>query len=59
VRNLSLKAMKEYVLWFLKVCLGQLQFMSGLFDLNELKQRLRKLIERSSTLKPQAAALVE
>ena len=57
--NLSLKALKEYVLWFLKVCLDQVQFMSGLFDLNELKQRLRTLAERSSALKPQAAALLE
>lgn len=57
--NLSLKALKEFVLWFLRVCLDQVQFMSGLFDLNELKQRLRTLVERSSTLKPQAAALLE
>jgi Fic family protein len=57
--NLSLKALKEYVLWFLKVCLDQVQFMSGLFDLKELKQRLRTLVERSSHLKPQAAALLE
>jgi len=57
--NLSLKALKEYVLWFLKVCLDQVEFMSGLFDLNELKQRLRTLVERSSALKPQAAALLE
>ena len=57
--NLSLKALKEFVLWFLRACLDQVQFMSGLFDLNELKQRLRTLVERSSTLKPQAAAILE
>jgi Fic family protein len=57
--NLSLKALKEFVLWLLKVCLDQVQFLSGLFDLNELKQRLRTLVERSSTLKPQAAAILE
>jgi len=57
--NLSLRALKEYVLWFLKVCLDQVQFMSGLFDLNELKQRLRTLVERSNSLKPQAATLLE
>jgi len=57
--NLSLKVLKEFVLWFLRVCLDQVQFMSGLFDLNELKQRLRILVERSSNLKPQAAALLE
>ena len=57
--NLSLKALKEFVLWFLTVCLDQVEFMSGLFNLNELKQRLGTLVERSSTLKPQAAALLE
>ena len=34
-------------------------FMSGLFDLNELRQRLRTLVQRSNTLKPEAAALLE
>jgi Fic family protein len=57
--NLSLRALEEYVLWFLKVCLDQVQFMSGLFDPNELKQRLRTLVERSNSLKPQAATLLE
>jgi len=57
--NLSLKALKEFVLWFLTVCLDQVEFMSGLFNLNELKQRLGTLVERSSTLKAQAAALLE
>ena len=57
--NHSLKALKEFVLWFLRVCLDQVQFMSGLFDLNELKQRFRTLVERSSTLKPQVAAILE
>jgi Fic family protein len=47
------------VQWFLKVCLDQVQFMSGLFNLNELKQRLRTLVERTSSLNPQAAALLE
>lgn len=57
--NLSLKALKDFVLWFLRVCLDQVQFMSGLFDLNELRQRLRTLVQRSNTLKPEAAALLE
>jgi Fic family protein len=57
--NLSLKALKDYVLWFLRVCLDQVQFMSELFDLNKLRQRLRTLVQRSNTLKPEAAALLE
>jgi Fic family protein len=57
--NLSLNSHEQYVQWFLKVCLDQVQFMSGLFNLNELKQRLRTLVERTSSLKPQAAALLE
>jgi Fic family protein len=57
--NLSLKALKDFVLWFLRVSLDQVQFMSGLFDLNELRQRLRTLVQRNNTLKPEAAALLE
>ena len=57
--KLSLKALKDFVLWLLRVCLDQVQFMSGLFVLNELRQRLRILVERNSTLKPEAAALLE
>jgi Fic family protein len=57
--NLSLKALTEFTLWFLRVCLDQVQFMSGLFDLDNLARRLRAYVERSEKLKPEAARLLE
>ena len=46
--NLSLKALQDFVLWFLS-CLDQVQFVSGPFDLNELQQRFLISVERSSS----------
>jgi Fic family protein len=57
--NLSLRALNELVLWFLKVCLDQVKFMSGLFEIDALARRLRSYVERSDTLKPEAARLLE
>jgi len=57
--NLSLRALQEFVLWFLKVCLDQVTFMSSLFDLNNLSQRMTSYVQRSSRLKPQAAGLLQ
>ena len=57
--NLSEAALQAFVLWFLKVCLDQVTFMSGLFDLDGLSKRLRRYVERSDRLKPQAARLLE
>lgn len=57
--NLSLKALTEYTAWFLKVCLDQIDFMDELFDLDNLSGRLKRLIGRSETLKPEAAFLLE
>ena len=56
--NLSQRALSEYTLWFLKVCLNQVTFMSGLFDLDNLAKRLRTHVERSDTLKPESARLL-
>ena len=57
--NLSEAALTDFTLWFLKVCLDQVQFMSGLFEIGTLSQRLRGYVARSLVLKPQAAALLE
>ena len=32
--NLSQRALTEFMLWFLHVCLDQITFMSGLFDID-------------------------
>lgn len=57
--NLSEAALRAFVLWFLKVCLDQVNFTSGLFDLDGLSKRLRRYVERSDRMKPQAARLLE
>lgn len=57
--NLSEAALREFVLWFLKVCVDQVSFMSSLFEIETLLRRLRSLVERSDDLKPEAAWLLE
>lgn len=57
--NLSQHALEEFVAWFLRVCLDQVTFMASLFELNALGSRLRRLVQQSETLKPEAARLLE
>jgi Fic family protein len=57
--NLSQKALQEFVLWFLRVCLDQTTFMSGLFELDRLAERFKAYVLRSADLKPEAVALLQ
>jgi Fic family protein len=57
--NLSQRALTEFILWFLRVCLDQVTFMSGLFEIDTLTRRLRTYVERDDKLKPEAARLLE
>jgi Fic family protein len=57
--NLSQRALSDFVLWFLRVCLDQVTFMSGLFELDTLARRLKSYVERDETLKPEATRLLE
>src|SRR5581483_800139 len=57
--NLSLKALGDFSLWFLRVCLDQIVFMSSLFDLGSLKERLRTYVERNPPLRPESASLLQ
>ncbi|KPF72550.1 filamentation induced by cAMP protein fic [Bosea sp. AAP35] len=57
--NLSERALIEFVLWFLRICLDQVTFMTGLFELDALARRLRSYVERSDKLRPEAASLLE
>lgn len=57
--NLSLKATEEYTEWFLRVCLDQISFMTSLFDLEDLRRRLRFYVERNQALAPESASLLE
>ena len=56
--NLSQRALEDFTLWFLQVCLDQVTFMSGLFDLGTLAKRYQRYVDRSETLKPEAANLL-
>ena len=57
--NLSQKAFNAYCLWFLRVCLDQITFMMGLFQIDTLSLRLRAYVERHDKLKPEAQRLLE
>lgn len=57
--NLSQAALIEFTEWFLKVCLDQLSFMSELFDLESLGQRLATYVDRHEKLKPEGAKLLQ
>ena len=57
--NLSLGALVDFTLWFLKVCLDQVTFMSGLFEINTLARRLAIYVERSENLRPETLSLLE
>jgi Fic family protein len=56
--NLSRHALVEFTAWFLKVCLDQVSFMSGLFALDTLVDRLKLYADRRA-LKPGAFAILE
>ena len=57
--NLSQRALTDFILWFLRVCLDQVTFMSGLFEIDTLARRLRIYVDRNEKLKPEAARLLE
>ena len=57
--NLSQRALTEFTLWFLNVCLDQVTFMSGLFELDNLMRRLHNYVDRGDRLKPEAANLLD
>jgi Fic family protein len=57
--NLSLRALNEFVTWFLQVSVDQVTFMASLFDIDALARRLKVYVERNSDLKPEATRLLE
>lgn len=56
--NLSQRALADFTLWFLRVCVDQVTFMSSLFDLSTLVKRLHAYADRNE-LKPEAGRLLE
>jgi Fic family protein len=57
--NLSQRALEDFVLWFLRVCLDQVTFMTGLFELDTLVNRLGKLARDDQRFRPDSARLLE
>jgi Fic family protein len=55
---ISRYALGDFVLWFLKVCLDQVTFMSELFALDTLIERLRAYVARRD-MRPEASRLLE
>jgi Fic family protein len=56
--NLSLAGLSLFATWFLQVCLDQVDYMAGLFDLDTLAGRLGRYVAQSETLAPEAARLL-
>lgn len=58
--NLSRAALIEYTEWFLRVCLDQVKFMTDLFGINTLSNRLTRYVAlRADVFKPEAAYLLQ
>ncbi len=57
--NLSLRALSEFTLWFLRVCLDQVNFMSNLFEINALAKRFQSYVAQKEKLKPESSRLLE
>jgi Fic family protein len=56
--NLSLRALTEFTLWFLRVCLDQVNFMSSLFEIEILARRFKTYVQ-SRGLKPESSRLLD
>jgi len=56
--NLSRRALEVFVVWFLKVCIDQITFMSELFDFDNLSARLIHYVEQQN-LKPESRAVLQ
>lgn len=57
--NLSLRALTEFTVWFLKVAVDQVRFMTGLFDLDRLALRLRDYAGMERRFRPEAVHLLD
>ena len=57
--NLSLRALGDFTLWFLRVCIDQVRFMTSLFDLNALSSRLQLFVERDPMLRIEAGHILQ
>ncbi len=58
-RNLSTRCLEEFTVWFLRVALDQVHFMTSLFELETLAERLEKYVVESLSLDASAWAIVD
>jgi len=56
--NLSTEATREFVIWFLKVCLDQIEFMQGLLELESLTQRLEQAVREHTQAREESLAIL-
>jgi len=56
--NLSEKALRAFVVWFLQVCLDQVGFMDSLFDLKNLQSRFAHYVKGHPDWKPEAVHIL-
>lgn len=57
--HLSQKGIEIFAAWFLHVCLDQLTYMSGLFELDALSKRLERHVTLSDTLPKEGIRLLQ
>jgi len=57
--NLSLKGLEVFATWFLKVCLDQVDYMSGLFELDTLSARLARYVALDEALPAESNRLLQ
>jgi Fic family protein len=56
--NLSLKALEDFVTWFVEVARDQVSFMAALFEFDRLRERLHEYVVGPLQLGHEAGALV-
>lgn len=56
---LTRKALQTYAVWFLAVCLDQIEFMIELFDFDNLSKKFKQLIQETDGLKFESVYLLE
>jgi Fic family protein len=57
--HLSLKGLELFATWFLRVCLDQLDYMAGLFEIDALSKRLERHVALSETLPKESTRLLQ
>lgn len=57
--NLSTAALSEFTVWFLRICVDQIDFMSSLFETKKLAGRYARLVDLTDNLKPEAKYLLD